>query len=183
MYKSHFFNSMSFYWFFQFKFRIYKYLELVNLEVKSFRLPSLLRTSDTSHKFWGPQGHLEFRSAGHKFRLSLYSLRFDNLLEWFAELKKVLYYDYSFIRAKGTNQNQKKEETYREKSGTEEFQMWNFCVLSDMLLSQYQYVAMYTCSVANPESSHELWCPEILSEFYYVGMTDWVITIPVELNM
>ena len=62
-------------------------------------------TSDTSHKFKGSPGHVHLYLIGCKHSGSPDSFRFHNLLEQLTELRKVLYYKYSFI-VKDTDQEQ-----------------------------------------------------------------------------
>ena len=51
----------------------------------------------------GVLGHPHLWPASYKFGSSHSPLRFDNLLEQLIELRKVPYYDSSFIIAKGYN--------------------------------------------------------------------------------
>ena len=75
---------------------------------RSLGLPSLL----TSWlQFWGPPTH---------------SLRFNNSLDWFIELRKVLYLRWQFY-CKGYNQKQSNEEVHRVSSRG--CQRQNFCAL------------------------------------------------------
>ena len=67
--------------------------ELVKLKVKGTAFHKTALTSDTSldqFRGGGPHSHLHFRLTPN-LGVPMNSLRFDNLLEWFTELKKVLY--------------------------------------------------------------------------------------------
>lgn len=63
---------------------------------QSSRWPSLPKTSDTSQKLGGSLSYPHFRLAGFKHRGPHSSLKYDNLVEWLSELKKVLYVQLQF---------------------------------------------------------------------------------------
>ena len=62
--------------------------------------------------FGGSPGHLHFWLAGYKFGCYHSPIRFDHLLEWLTELRKMLYDNDSFI-TKDVSQDHPKKEPHR----------------------------------------------------------------------
>lgn len=63
-------------------------------------VPTILTSHQTLATSLGVQGHLHLRPTDYKFRCSQNPHRFDNVLQWFTELRKVLYLQLQFYTVK-----------------------------------------------------------------------------------
>ena len=100
-------------------------------------------------------------------------IRFDHLLEWLTELRKVLYLQLD------TNQDQLDEETHKMRTGS----VPNAELLCPLSRESECVILLASQCVHQPRSSTKLWCPELLLGFYYVGTINWVIGHIIELNI